>query len=122
MGEMADYYTDGYADPLRDLYDEKMCRYCGKCELSWGNTGSKSNPKWRLMDKNSTVHSCPEYIPTGEKMPTVWVVEMWNQNRSRWEPTIGSALNRQDGREVRKNWKKRNPDDRFRLKQYKRQP
>ena len=48
----------------------------------------------------------------------VWVVEMKFKGISEWEPTVGCALTREDGRELRVEWKKRNPDDQFRLTKY----
>ena len=30
--------------------------------------------------------------------PRVWIVEIWNDEYERWEPTVGAALNRDDGR------------------------
>jgi len=50
---------------------------------------------------------------------TVWVVEMWNALYERWEPTVGTALTRDDGRQGElRRWGSRNPDDRFRLTRY----
>lgn len=46
----------------------------------------------------------------------LWVVEMLT--RKGWAPTVGSALNRAEGRLVLKNWQQRNPSDKFRLIKY----
>ena len=47
----------------------------------------------------------------------IYVVEMWNNARSRprWEPTVGVALTRSDAPAVLARWRKKNPDDKFRL-------
>lgn len=51
-------------------------------------------------------------------MNSIWIVEMWIELRSRWEPTIGASLTRADGRYELSDWKSKLPDDRFRLKKY----
>jgi len=48
----------------------------------------------------------------------IWVVEMWNEERRRWEPTVGAGLNREDIRVKKREWKRRNPNDRFRIYKY----
>jgi hypothetical protein len=50
--------------------------------------------------------------------PRVWVVEMWDENRRRWEPCRGIGLTRDVAREVRDGWAARNPDDRFNVARY----
>ena len=38
-------------------------------------------------------------------MSVLWVVEMWNEERRRWEPTVGVALTREECRhEMRMHW------------------
>lgn len=51
-------------------------------------------------------------------MAHVWVVEMWHDERERWEPCVGIGLTREDAREEREVWKLNNPDDRFRIEKY----
>ena len=51
-------------------------------------------------------------------MSKIWVVEMWNDIRERWEPTIGARLTKEDAEEEQKLWRESNPDDRFRIKKY----
>lgn len=53
-------------------------------------------------------------------MNRIWIVEMWMSSlrKPRWQPTIGAALTREDGREVLCDWRKRNPHDKFRLRSY----
>lgn len=46
----------------------------------------------------------------------IWVVEM--RLGSRWEPTVGVALNREDGRAVLAHWREAGPDDEYRLVRY----
>lgn len=46
----------------------------------------------------------------------VWIVEM--KHDGKWMPTIGCALNQKDGETVLAEWKRKNPDDGFRIKQY----
>jgi hypothetical protein len=48
----------------------------------------------------------------------VWIVEMLNDITDRWEPTVGCALTRDDGRVKVDEWKSRNPSDSFRLRPY----
>lgn len=48
----------------------------------------------------------------------VWVVEMWNDERGRWEPTMGAALTKERGLDVAREWRVRNPHDRFRIAKY----
>ena len=47
----------------------------------------------------------------------IYVVEMWNDalRRPRWEPTVGVALTKADAPAVLARWRKKNPDDKFRL-------
>jgi len=47
--------------------------------------------------------------------PRVWIVEMWNDEYERWEPTVGAALNRDDGRKKLTHWRSQNVSDHFRL-------
>lgn len=49
---------------------------------------------------------------------TLWVVEMWNEPRQRWEPTVGVKLTRDGAREELARWQRNNPSDRFRLWPY----
>ena len=50
---------------------------------------------------------------------TLWVVEMRMGVRSiKWEPTVGVALTREEGRRNLRNWVNRNVNDFFRLKPY----
>ncbi len=46
----------------------------------------------------------------------VWVVEMLCNGK--WFPTVGVKLTRKDGLDEKRDWKRRNPDDRFRLRRY----
>jgi len=48
----------------------------------------------------------------------IWIVEMLNTENREWEPTVGIALDRANGRDVLKMWKNNNPCDIFRLVQY----
>ena len=53
-------------------------------------------------------------------MKHVWIVEMWidTPGNERWDPTVGCALNRDDGRHELEIWREHNPDDKFRLVKY----
>ena len=55
-------------------------------------------------------------------MSKLWVVEMWNEEMERFEPTVGVGLNRDSGRIALKQWRVNNPGDTFRLMQYSRKP
>jgi len=46
----------------------------------------------------------------------IWVVEMFTGKG--WMPTVGVGLCREDVRIKKRDWKKRNPDDRFRVRKY----
>ena len=49
----------------------------------------------------------------------LWVVEGWYPDLYEfWHSTTGIALTRDEGRLELKEWKQRNPDDKFRLVQY----
>lgn len=48
----------------------------------------------------------------------VWIVEMWNDETDRWEPTVGVGFSRQMGRDELRQWREDNPDDDFRLRKY----
>jgi hypothetical protein len=50
---------------------------------------------------------------------SVWIIEAkgWDGIPG-WRPTAGIGLCRADGRLVLADWKKRNPDDHFRLRRY----
>lgn len=50
----------------------------------------------------------------------VWLVEMLNDahDTPRWEPTVGTSLNRVDGRVELRRWRENNPSDDFRLEKY----
>lgn len=54
----------------------------------------------------------------------VWVIEMWadtyRRAAPRWEPTVGVALTLRDARQTCREWHKRNPVDRFRVRLYRR--
>lgn len=47
---------------------------------------------------------------------TIWVVEMLCDGK--WEPTVGVALSRVQGRVERLRWMDDNPHDEFRLRRY----
>lgn len=48
----------------------------------------------------------------------IWIIEMQN-NRGRWEPTVGAYLTRKDAkREMEYDWQFNNPTDSFRIKKY----
>lgn len=51
----------------------------------------------------------------------VWIVEAAWEIRGRrlpWRPVMGLALDRAQGRKTLADWRRRNPDDRFRLARY----
>ena len=52
----------------------------------------------------------------------VWVVEMlntWYTSRGpKWEPVVGIGLTRKQGLLKARQWREKNPDDRFRVRQY----
>lgn len=55
-------------------------------------------------------------------MKRLWVVEMFNPYyaniKPRWEPTVGCGLTRESAKEEARQWHKRNPEDRFRVRCY----
>lgn len=46
----------------------------------------------------------------------LWVVEMLCHGG--WQPTVGIAISREDGRLALRKWKSNNPCDKFRLVKY----
>jgi hypothetical protein len=52
----------------------------------------------------------------------LWVVEMWvdtlKRKKPHWGPTVGVALVRDEGKNVLREWRDSNPDDKFRLVPY----
>ena len=51
-------------------------------------------------------------------MKRVWIVEMWDEGRQRWDPTVGCRLSRCAARTERALWRGNNPDDKFRVRAY----
>lgn len=47
----------------------------------------------------------------------IWVVE-WTGGAGWWEPTVGVHFVRDEGRRDLADWRKENPDDKFRLTKY----
>lgn len=62
--------------------------------------------------------SKPRAAPAMSERQRVWIVEMWNPRRRRWEPTVGCALCRVDCYRERRLWQQRNPSDSFRVAAY----
>ncbi len=52
------------------------------------------------------------------EMNRIWIVELWNDARDRFEPTIGAAITKEECYAVRRDWLRRNPTDRFRVWRY----
>jgi hypothetical protein len=49
----------------------------------------------------------------------VWVVEMYNRGKRRWEPCAAARLCREEARShMRYQWQDQCPDDRFRVFRY----
>lgn len=51
----------------------------------------------------------------------VWIVEMKSElpmRARRWIPTVACALSKKEASVKLADWRSRNPDDRFRLRQY----
>ena len=61
---MASYYAEqGSNAMLSGEFDDEeplpvTCRYCGKNELHWVDTGEG----WRLADVTNVVHACKKYV------------------------------------------------------------
>lgn len=51
----------------------------------------------------------------------LWVIELFNEQTLRWEPTVGVGLSRADGRVEMRQWRKNLPADRLRLRCYKKE-
>ena len=51
-------------------------------------------------------------------MPHVWIVEMWNPRRDKWEPTVGCTIQKDEAAALRRDWLRRNPNDKFRVQRY----
>ena len=52
------------------------------------------------------------------EMKHVWIIEMYDDMRKEWSPTVGEALTRADAKLEKIIWAKRNPYDRFRIRKY----
>ena len=54
----------------------------------------------------------------------VWIIEMWMDRYrrvpARWEATIASALTKSDAHVVMREWRFKNPNDKFRVALYRR--
>ena len=48
----------------------------------------------------------------------VWAIEIWIEDRSRWEPCADASLWKYDARDRLKIWREQNPMDRFRVAKY----
>ena len=81
-------------------------------------TKTKKATKRRKGQPASTamLYRCP---------PIVWIVEMWvgykgarGPWREGWAPTVGASIDSGIARLILREWKNKNPDDKFRLKKY----
>ena len=54
-----------------------------------------------------------------KRKPYVWIVEMLDERNGQWQPTVGSALTRDEIREELKSWRF-GSGDRFRPAKYER--
>lgn len=50
----------------------------------------------------------------------VWIVEMYNTEKNRWEPRASASLDKQDAKFDVSGWRVKNPDDKFRIAKYNR--
>lgn len=48
----------------------------------------------------------------------LWVVEMWNDDKKRYEATTSVGLSRDDGRDRKRDFQGACPNDKFRVKKY----
>lgn len=48
----------------------------------------------------------------------VWIVQMLHEGYARWHSTVGCKLTKEDALKEMRAWKKRNPNDRFRVMEY----
>lgn len=48
----------------------------------------------------------------------VWVVEALWEEGGGWHPTVGVKLTKDDAKREKREWKKRNPCDKFRVSKY----
>jgi len=51
-----------------------------------------------------------------ERRPHVWIVEWFVFGR--WSPSLSGQLNKKDARQALDEWKRHNPDRKFRLRRY----
>lgn len=51
-------------------------------------------------------------------MSRIWLVEMWNEHKRRWEPTVGAALTKDECKTEMALWRHRVGGARFRLQKY----
>jgi len=52
------------------------------------------------------------------RKPYVWIVEMWNNDQDRYEPTVGARLTREDAQDELAEWREKNDGGKFRLRRY----
>ena len=52
------------------------------------------------------------------KKQRIYIVELMSPFRQRWLPTVGVELTVEAGRKELREWRKRNPNDKFRLQAY----
>jgi hypothetical protein len=48
----------------------------------------------------------------------IWVIEMWNEGKNRWENTVGIGWDKYCANAEKRKWKKSNPDSYFRIRKY----
>lgn len=48
----------------------------------------------------------------------IWIIELWNDEKKQWEPTVGAALNISGLAREKRVWKKALPDDKIRGRLY----
>ena len=58
---------------------------------------------------------------TPKRQPVVWVVEMWDPRLELWEPCASADEYRPRALQELRDFKQRNPDDRFRVAKYRRE-
>lgn len=48
----------------------------------------------------------------------VWIVEMKYEDSNHWHATVGCSITKEGGKFILREWRNKNPDDKFRLKEY----
>lgn len=120
MNETAERVTPS----LRRLERAAMRKYRARMRYeNWLNDDRNKQTGCYLGHMIAAAHkaldrACAAHAKAQRKENGLWVVEMWNPPRNRYEPTVDARLDRAEGREKLAEWRIQCQYDRFRLRPY----